>query len=173
MKVLIRAARPGDAPSIARITNHYILHTTVHFGVDPWPEEEVEAARASGVEQGYPWLVAHDRAGEIQGYAKAGRWRARPAYRFTTETGLYVEAGMRRRGIGRALYAALIEALEQGEFRTAVAGVTLPNPASEALHLAAGFERVGTFREVGFKDGRWLDVAWFLRRLGEGPSPGP
>lgn len=172
MQVLVRAARLQDASSIARITNHYILHTTVHFGLDPWSEGEVEAARASGVEHGYPWLVAEDPAGEVRGYAKAGVWRSRPAYRFTTETGLYVDEGWRGRGIGRALYEALIAALGQGGFRTAVAGVTLPNPDSEALHLALGFERVGTFHRVGYKDGRWLDVAWFERPLGDAPPSG-
>jgi phosphinothricin acetyltransferase len=99
------------------------------------------------------------------GYAYAGPWRSRPAYRWTCETSIYLEIGRRRRGSGRALYEALLARLAERGYRTAVAGMTLPNEASVALHRAMGFEPVGTFRQVGRKHGQWHDVAWTQRAL--------
>src|SRR5437764_7557184 len=98
---------------------------------------------------------------------------ARPAYRWSCAVSVYLEAGRRRTGAGRALYEALFERLAARGLRTALAGVALPNDASVGLHRAVGFEPAGTYRAVGWKDDRWHDVAWFQRPLGSGGADDP
>ena len=126
-------------------------------------------ASAAALER-HAWLVA-ERDGAVVGYAYAGPMKARPAYRFSVEVSVYLEAGLRRAGTGRALYEALFARLAERGYRTAVAGMTLPNPASEGLHRALGFEPVGVFRSVGWKLGAWHDVAWMQRAVSAGDSP--
>jgi phosphinothricin acetyltransferase len=161
--IAIRAAAERDFFAIAQITSHYILTSTIHFGYEPVAPEELVAAWRAGRAR-YPWLVAasDDR---VIGYAKAGVWRERAAYAWTTEVGLYVDPAERGRGVGRALYTALLAALEAAGFHSAVAGITLPNAVSEALHRALGFEPIGTVRDAGWKHGAWHDVAFWQRRL--------
>jgi phosphinothricin acetyltransferase len=170
----IRSASADDFEAVARLTNHYIVHTPIHFGSEPVTGDALRAAWESG--QGrYPFLVAVGAAGApgerpwLMGYAKAGRWRERAAYDRTAEVGIYVDPTVHGRGTGRALYAALIEACAAAGFHTLVGGIVLPNAASVALHASAGFERVGVFREVGFKLGAWRDVAWYQKMLA-GPT---
>jgi phosphinothricin acetyltransferase len=103
------------------------------------------------------------------GYAYASRHRERAAYQWSVDTTVYVRQGRQRRGVGRALYTALLGVLPLQGYVNAYAGVTLPNPASVGLHTAMGFQPVGTYRRVGWKLGRWHDVAWFQRPLGAGP----
>jgi phosphinothricin acetyltransferase len=171
MAVRIRPAAAEDFAAIAAITNHYIATTAIHFGYQPVTADELAAAWQAATGR-YPWLVAAD-AGAVIGYAKAGEWRARDAYRWTAEIGVYVAADRRGAGTGRALYAALIEALAAAGFRSAIGGITLPNPASIALHERLGFTHVGTVRDAGYKLGAWHDVAFYQRRLAEGPAGPP
>jgi L-amino acid N-acyltransferase YncA len=110
-------------------------------------------------------LAAVGDAGEVLGYAKSGRYRERPAYATTREVSVYVAEAARGRGVGRALYDALLARLGASDARLAVAGVGEPNPASTALHLACGFTVVGTFVGVGTKFGRSWDVTWYQRPL--------
>ena len=117
--------------------------------------------------RGHAWLVAEED-GRLLGYAYAGPYRSRPAYRWTAEVSVYVAQGEGGRGIGRALYAALLERLTRRGYRTAVAAMTLPNPASAALHASAGFLPAGVLGSVGWKHGRWHDVALLRRSLGAG-----
>jgi L-amino acid N-acyltransferase YncA len=133
---------------------------------------------SSLIEGGFPYLVAEDQSGAIAGYAYAGLYRARPAYRFTLEDSIYIAADRRGRGIGRALLGRLIEDSAARGFRQiiAVIGDSTQQAASIALHGAAGFAMIGTLPAVGFKFGRWLDSVLMQRALGPGetapPEPG-
>jgi L-amino acid N-acyltransferase YncA len=166
----VRSATAGDAAAVAAIYEPYVLETAITFETEP-PGAGEMAERIAGALEAHAWLVLED-AGRVCGYAYGGTFRSRAAYRFSTEVSVYVERGRARTGAGRALYGALLDRLGERGFRTAVAGMTVPNAASEGLHLAMGFERVGTFTEIGYKFGAWHDVAWFQRRLAVSPSPG-
>ncbi len=164
----IRAARDGDFDAITSITNYYIETSTIHFAYEPvtraWFHELWLDSRNR-----FPWLVAED-AGAVAGYAKAGTWRARDAYAWTAEIAVYVRHGAHRRGLGRALYSELLAELARRGFRSAIAGITLPNEASVGLHLALGFEPIGTVRDAGWKHGRWCDVGFWQKRFATGPE---
>jgi L-amino acid N-acyltransferase YncA len=165
----IRDAREGDAASCAQIYAPYVLHTAISFEGRP-PEPEEMARRISDAVRTHAWVVLQVR-GRVVGYAYAGPFRARPAYRWTCEVSVYLAPGRRRRGEGRALYEALFARLAERGFRTAVAGMTLPNEASLGLHRALGFEDVGIFRRVGWKHGAWHDVAFMQRAIGTQAGP--
>ena len=105
------------------------------------------------------------------GYGYGGPYKSRAAYRWSCEVSVYLERGRRRTGGGRALYNALFDRLAERGFRTAVAGMTLPNDASVGLHRAMGFEPVGTYRRIGWKHGTWHDVAWVQRTIATGQGP--
>jgi L-amino acid N-acyltransferase YncA len=109
--------------------------------------------------------------GRVVGYAYGGPFKARAAYRWSCEVSVYLERGRRRTGGGRALYEALFERLVERGFRTAVAGMTLPNEASVGLHRALGFEPIGTYRKIGWKHDRWQDVTWAQRPLAVDQDP--
>jgi L-amino acid N-acyltransferase YncA len=122
------------------------------------------ARRVASTLPGLPWLVC-DRSGEVLGYAYAGGHRSRAAYQWSVEVSAYVGEPWHRRGIGLALYESLFRVLVLQGYVNAYAGVTLPNPASEGLHSAAGFAPVGVYHGIGWKAGRWHDVLWLERRL--------
>jgi phosphinothricin acetyltransferase len=164
---MIRSARDDDFPAIAAITNHYIATTTYHFAYEPLPVEVYRAMQKPR----FPWFVYDD--GGVLGYAKAGTWRDRAAYDWTTEIGLYVAEGAHRRGIGRALYTALLDELERRGFRSAIAGITLPNDPSIELHRKFGFESVGIVHDAGFKHGTWCAVEFFQKRFTTSSSSPP
>jgi L-amino acid N-acyltransferase YncA len=160
---LIRLATEDDAEAIAAIYAPYVRETAISFELEP-PDAAAFRAKIRDVLRLAPWLVRIDD-GAVTGYAYASRFRARPAYRFTVETSVYVRADARGRGVGRSLYEDLLPRLVHQGFRRAIAGMTLPNTASAALHQALGFERVGAFHQVGFKFGRWHDVEFWEREL--------
>lgn len=166
----IRPATPADAPAVAAIYAPLVLDTPISFELDPPSEAEMgRRIEASGGR--LPWLVCEAEEG-VRGYAYASAYRARAAYRWSVEVSVYVGAARRARGVGSALYAALLSILELQGFHRAYAGITLPNPASVALHERMGFVRLGVYREVGFKQGVWHDVGWWERPLAAaGPSP--
>lgn len=166
----IRAARDEDFGAITSITNYYIETSTIHFAHEPLTRAAVDELWR-GTRDRYPWLVAAEDAGAgagdtaVVGYAKAGAWRSRAAYDWTTEVGLYVRPDAHRRGLGRALYSELLAEVAQRGFRSAIAGIALPNDPSLALHRALGFVSVGTVRDAGWKHGRWCDVEFWQKRL--------
>jgi L-amino acid N-acyltransferase YncA len=168
--MVIRPARADDFAALAAITNHYILATAIHFAYDPITVDELRRLWEHAQER-HPWLVAetsspgNDTSGEIVGYAKSGPWRERAAYAWTAEVGLYLAVDARGRGIGTALYSELLAELALRGFRSAVAGITLPNDPSLALHRKLGFEHVGTFTDAGFKHGAWHAVDFWQKRL--------
>jgi L-amino acid N-acyltransferase YncA len=159
----IRAATPDDAPACAAIYAPYVTDTAISFETEP-PTPEEMAAR---IEHAIAWFVL-ERDGEVCGYAYASPFHPRAAYRWACEVSVYLERGRRRTGAGRALYAVLLPHLTERGYRAAIAGMTLPNPASEGLHAALGFEPVGTYRDIGYKAGAWHDVAWTQKTLATG-----
>lgn len=167
----IRAAGTGDAEAIAAIYNHYILNTTVTFEEAAVAPDEMARRIADLQSGGLPWLVAAD-GDAVLGYAYAGKWRVRHAYRFSVESTVYVAAGRHGEGVGDALYAELLKQLADGGYHLVIGGIAMPNDASIGLHQKHGFEKVAHFREVGFKCGRWLDVAYWQKTLG-GVIPRP
>jgi phosphinothricin acetyltransferase len=124
-------------------------------------------ARIAEVLETLPWLV-HEEDGRVLGFAYASRWKGRCAYRFAAESTVYVADGHARRGIGRALYTALLSDLRARGVHCVIGGIAQPNPASVALHEALGFSKVAHFREVGWKFGRWIDVGYWEVVLGAG-----
>lgn len=165
----IRDATRADAPACAAIYAPYVLDTAITFEAVP-PDTADMAQRIDAATRTHAWLVFED-AGRVAGYAYGSRYKERPAYRWSCEVSIYLEPGRRRAGTGRALYRALFDRLAARGFRTAVAGMTLPNEASVGLHTALGFEPVGTYRRIGWKHGRWHDVAWMQRPLGSAGDP--
>jgi len=159
----IRVATPQDAEEIARIYEPYVRDSAVSFELEP-PPAEVVAQRMEAAGNAYPWLVAAGARG-LFGYAYGAPHRSRGAYRFAVEVSVYLDEAARGRGIGRRLMSALLEELESSGFTTALAGTTLPNPASTALFTSLGFEQVGVFRRVGFKFDDWHDVGWWQKGL--------
>jgi len=159
-RVDIRPATSGDADAVASIYNHYVAHTVITFEEEAVAAQVMTARIADVQSQDLPWLVA-DRDGELLGYSYASRWKARAAYRHSVESTIYLRAGCEGQGIGQVLYTALIDSLKTKRIHAVIGGAALPNPASVALHEKLGFAHVGTFREVGFKQGRWVDVAYW------------
>ena len=173
----IRPADPVlDAAACAELYEPFVRKTAISFEEDPPSEAEI-ARRMRDTLVRYPWLVA-EVDGALAGYAYASAHRERAAYRWAVDVAVYVDPAHQRHGIGRALYEALLERLAAQGFRMACAGITLPNPASVALHERVGFERVGVYRRIGWKFEQWPDVAWYQRPLmpagGDPPAePGP
>jgi L-amino acid N-acyltransferase YncA len=160
---LIRLATEDDAAAMAAIYAPYVRDTAISFEIEP-PDAAAFEKKLGDVMKLAPWLV-WDEGGEVLGYAYASSFRARPAYRFTVETSIYVRSDTRGRGVGRALYAELLRRLAAQGFKRAIGGMTLPNPESARLHQSLGFERVGAFHAVGYKFGKWHDVEFWERQL--------
>lgn len=159
----LRLATPDDATAILAIYAPIVRDTAISFELVP-PEPHEMARRIAAVQDLAPWVVA-EVEGAVRAYAYATEFRARPAYRWTLETAVYVAAGARGRGLGRSLYARLLELLRAQGFLQAVGGITLPNPASVRLHESLGFRSVGTFPDVGFKLGAWHAVGFWAKDL--------
>ncbi len=173
MSPAIRPAAPADIPAITAIYGHAVRYGTASFEIEP-PEPAEMLRRLKGlVEAGYPYLVA-EVDGTVGGYAYAGPYRPRPAYRWSVEDSVYVAPGIHRRGVGAALLARLIAEAERRGFRqmVAVIGDSAQAP-SIALHRAAGFRLIGTIEHVGYKFGRWLDSVLMQRALGPGAGEPP
>jgi len=168
--VAIRPARQADAGAIARINGHYVLHGTAPFEEVPPTVEEMRARIEGLLARGFPVLVA-ERAGRVVGYAWAGPYRDRAAYRHTVENSVYVAPGHEGRGIGQALLTCLIAECRACGFRQVVSIIGgSENHASIALHKRAGFRHVGVLRGVGVKFGRTLDTVLMQRDLTEGQA---
>ena len=170
--VIRHADSARDAEAIANIYAPFVADTVISFE-DMAPAPAEMADRIERLATTHAWLVAED-AGEILGYAYACPHRERAAYRWTTEVTVYVDPRHQRRGAGRALYHALFGRLAERDYRIALAGIALPNDASVALHRACGFKRIGAYRGIGFKLGKWWDVEWWQLDLvvANGSAPG-
>jgi L-amino acid N-acyltransferase YncA len=173
MALLIRAVAPGDIPHVADIYAHAVTHGTASFELQPPDLAEMERRRAALVDAGYPYLVA-ERDGILLGYAYAGAYRPRPAYRSTVEDSVYVAPAAQGGGVGRTLLLGLIGACEERDFRLMVAVIgDRASSGSIRLHEALGFQHVGALEPVGYKHGRWLATVLMQRVLGPGASTPP
>ena len=164
--MIIRPACPADAAAIASIYAPEVLTGTASFETEAPTAAEMAARIDKVIGAGWPWLVA-EADGAIMGYAYAAQFRDRAAYAQTCENSVYVAAAAHRRGIGKALLAALVDAARAAGFREmiAVIGDGTGNIASRRLHAACGFRDVGMLTSVGRKFGRWLDVAYMQKSL--------
>lgn len=162
---MIRPATAEDAPAIAAVYAPYVLDTVVSFEEVPPTTAVMRERMATGL----PWLVVEED-GAVVGFAYASPHRVRPAYRWSVDVSVYLDARARGRGLGRALYGALLPLLGDLGYVCAFAGVTLPNEASVRLHEAMGFYPVGVYHRAGFKRGRWWDVGWWERPLVPPPA---
>lgn len=170
-RVAIRPATPDDAAAIAAIYRPYVERGTVSFETEA-PDADAIARRMASSGGLYPWLVAtKGEGGAVLGYAYAAAFRDRPAYRYTIETTVYLQAGTQGRGNGRQLYDALIDTVRAQGFTHAIGVIALPNDHSIRLHESVGFRRAGFFREAGYKDGRWIDVGYWHCDLNEATIP--
>jgi phosphinothricin acetyltransferase len=164
-EILIRPAVRGDLPRLTEIYNHYVIHTPVTFDVEPYTVEK----RAAWFDQfgatGRYRLVVAEENGLVLGYAGTMRFRPKAAYETTVETTIYCDQQAIGKRFGSLLYEALFDAIKSEDIRRIVAGYTLPNDASAALHARCGFKPVGIFTEVGRKFGRYWDVQWTERPL--------
>lgn len=160
-----------DAGACAELYAPYVRDTVVTFEASP-PGRADMAARIADRGASHGWLVAAEGP-RVLGFACAGTYRDRAAWQWVCETTIYLDPAARGRGLGRHLYAALFDVLVAGGYRVAIASIALPNPASIRLHEASGFTHYGTSPAVGFKLGRWIDVAWLQRGLGEGVATAP
>ncbi|NDR58930.1 GNAT family N-acetyltransferase [Aliiruegeria sabulilitoris] len=166
--LLVRDSAPGDLPAIQKIYAYEVLHGLATFEEVPPSAEELGTRRLAVIEMGLPHLVA-EREGEVLGYAYAGLYRPRPAYRNTVEDSVYVSETARGQGVGRALLAELVARCEAGWRRQMIAVIgNSANRGSIELHRALGFEEIGTLKAVGFKHGQWVDTVYMQRALGEG-----
>jgi phosphinothricin acetyltransferase len=158
-----------DAAACAAIYAPYVRDTPISLE-ECVPTKEEIVHRIETTARTHPWLVAHE-GDELIGYAYATRHRERACYRWATDVTVYVTPQSQRRGVGRALYQTLFEALADQGFRVACAGITLPNQASVGLHESLGFRPVGVYRNIGWKFGSWYDVGWWQLALGTAGGP--
>jgi phosphinothricin acetyltransferase len=163
---VIRPVHIQDAAAICGIYNYYIENTAISFEEAPVSVGEMEG-RIRDISARFPWLV-WEEDGEVTGYTYIHEWKERSAYRFAVEDSIYLKQGYEGKGIGKKLLAALLETLEKTNIHTVVAGITLPNERSAALHEGFGFKQIARFPEIGYKFDRWLDVGyWVLLRQKE------
>lgn len=171
--ITIRPADPErDAAACAEIYAPSVESTPISFEIVP-PDAAEFAGRIARYSATHQFLVA-EADGEVLGYAYACRWKERPAYDWSVETSVYVGAAHQGKGVGRALIAELTRRLAAQGYRMAVAGITLPNPASVALHERLGYEPVGVLRDIGWKLDGWRDVGYWQLPLGtreDAPTP--
>lgn len=172
----IRPAEAGDVPAIQAIYAHHVLHGVASFEEEPPDQAEMTRRLAEVRARGLPYLVAEDRpgSGAVLGFAYAGPYRARRAYRYTLEDSVYVLPGRGGRGIGSALLGALIERCAALGYRQMIAVIgDSANAGSIRLHARHGFRDCGILASVGFKHGRWVDSVFMQRALGPGDETLP
>jgi L-amino acid N-acyltransferase YncA len=169
----VRPATVADLPSVTRIYEHAVRHGTATFELIPPDLAEITRRFDALMDGGFPYLVAL-LEGSVAGYAYAGPYRPRPAYRFTVENSFYLEPEIHRRGIGLQLMQRLITECETRGFRQMIAVIgDSANAGSIGLHARCGFQMIGTHPSVGLKFGRWLDTVMMQLPLGEGATTVP
>ena len=162
---MIRLANINDAPRLLEIYTHYVVHTAYTFDLVTPTLEEFEEKLAIIFAKHCCFVAELD--GRIMGYAYAAGHRAKKAYQWTTESTVYVDQLSRHKGVGSALYKVLLYTLELQGFRKVLAGITLPNKASEQFHVSMGFSPFAKYELVGFKHNEWHDTIWYDKYLGE------
>src|SRR5215471_11186260 len=165
----IRSVTLDDARAVSEIYAPFVSDAATSFETVPPDAAEIQR-RIKDKTPKYPWLV-FEADGVVLGYAYGSEHRPRQAYQWSADVSVYTHERARKRGVGRALYTALLDLLRRQGYFNAYAGITLPNPGSVHLHESMGFTNVGVYSRVGFKFGRWHDVLWLQLRLLEEPSP--
>ncbi len=156
---MIRNVVSDDASQICEIYNYYVINTIITFEETSVSEDEMRS-RIEYTIRKYPWIV-YEKDEKIIGYAYASEWKSRCAYKHSAESTVYLRQGENRNGIGSLLYGELIDRLRKINLHAAIGGIALPNDASIALHEKFGFEKIGQFREVGYKFDKWIDVGYW------------
>lgn len=169
----IAEANVADAPEVAAIYAHHVLHGSASWEVIPPSPDEISARMARVLGAGWPWLIARDPDGAALGYAYAAQFNPRAGYRHTCEDSIYLRHDMLGRGLGTRLLSELIVRCEALGFRQMVAGMAGSEPGSMALHARAGFAEVARLPNVGRKFGKWLDLVYMQRALGDGDANAP
>lgn len=173
MPLLIRPSRESDIPAITAIYAHAVRHGTASFELDPPDEAEMARRREALLSSGFPYFVA-EQDGTLAGYAYAGSYRPRPAYRFTVEDSIYVAPDMQGQRVGKALLTQLLTECESRGFRQMIAVIgDSASQGSIRLHASLGFTPAGQIAHVGYKHGRWLDQVLMQRALGDGSATAP
>ncbi|MBL8556378.1 MAG: N-acetyltransferase [Phenylobacterium sp.] len=171
--MIIRGANETDADALAAIYGHHVLHGFGTFEEEPPPAAEMARRLAAIRGLGLPYLVA-EQDGVVLGFAYAGPFRLRPAYRYTLEDSVYIAPDAVGKGVGRAVLGAVIEACADLGVRQLVAVIgDSGNAASIGLHTALGFTHQGVGRSFGFKHGRWVDIVWMQKALNGGDLTSP
>ena len=173
-KLIIRDTEAADLPAVTGIYAHAVINGTASYETEPPDLDEMNGRWRSLLASGHPHLLAV-AGGSIRGYAYAGPFRTRPAYRFTVEDSVYVAPGAQGTGVGKALLGALIRRCEAVGFRQVIAviGGGTEHPASVRLHRSHGFRQIGIIEGSGYKHGRWLDTVLMQRTLGAGKAAPP
>jgi phosphinothricin acetyltransferase len=170
---LIRPSRDEDIDAITRIYSHHVLHGTGTFETTPPSVADMTTRRADVLAKGLPWLVVED-GGELLGFAYGNWFKPRPAYRFSVEDSIYMAPEAAGKGLGRALLAELLAALERAGVRKVMAVIgDSANAGSIGVHRALGFEPAGVISSCGWKFDRWLDIVLMQKPLGAGDSMPP
>jgi L-amino acid N-acyltransferase YncA len=168
--IVVRDAMPADLPIIQSIYAHHVLHGLASFEEVPPDAAEIERRYREIVARGLPYVVA-ECDGRVAGYAYAGPYRTRPAYRYTVEDSVYIAPDAVGRGLGRAALSEVIRRAADRGYRQMIAIIgDSGNHASIRLHEKIGFHRMGTLQAVGFKFGRWVDSVLMQLSLGAGDS---
>ena len=172
-KVIVRPSTAQDAPALAAIYGHHVLHGFGTFEEVPPTAQEMAARRQAVVERGLPYLVAED-AGQVLGFAYAGPFRPRAAYRYTVEDSVYVAPAAVGGGVGKAMLAAVLRECEVFGIRQVIAVIgDSQNAGSIGLHASLGFEHAGVGKALGWKHGRCVDIVWMRKALNGGDANAP
>jgi phosphinothricin acetyltransferase len=153
----------GDAAEICVIYNHYVETGFISFETESVSESEM-ASRIQNISSTYPYLV-YEEQGKVLAYAYANLWKARAAYKHSLETTIYASPDIMLKGVGRALYQGIFDALDRNTVHTLMAVIALPNEASVGFHEKMGYEKAGHFKEVGKKFGDWIDVGYWQKMM--------
>jgi len=174
-EISIRPARQSDLPRILEIYGHHVLHGLASFEEQPPELAEFTDRWKAVCDKGLPWVVAIDNEGRVLGYAYAGPYRSRPAYRHSVENSVYTDPGIVRSGLGKKLLTRIIEDCEKlGWVRQMIAVIgNSGNEGSIGLHAHLGFEMTGTLKSVGFKHGGWVDTVLMQRAISNGDTTPP
>lgn len=160
---MIRLVRISDAKDIVDIYNYYILNTNITFEEEEVTIKEMEDRIREKIKS-HPWIV-YEEDNKVIGYAYLSQWHNRSAYKFSSESSIYLDINSRGKKIGIKLYEELLRVAKEYNIHTIVAGITIPNDASIGIHEKLGFEKIAEFKEIGFKDNQWLNVGYWQKVL--------
>ena len=169
MKKRIRSIEFSDAQAVCDIYAPFVTASATSFEAIPPDSIEIQR-RIAEITPKHPWIVFEGNQ-SVLGFAYASTHRTRQAYQWSADVSVYIHESVRKCGVGRALYTALLDLLRRQGYFNAYAGITLPNPASVGLHEALGFTTIGVYSRVGFKFGSWHDVVWLQLRLSDESAP--